>query len=132
MREELKSWLNSFYYLIISIKDIFVDIGSVLLSILKTLWYWLTSITSSLRSVFNDVIDNGAILWLYNTLNDIASLIGGPTFVIIASMFLIIITRILIAFVFKLFRLNIDYHALNEKNTKYNLKDSASRKTLFD
>lgn len=131
MREELKSWLNSFYYLIISIKDLFVDIGSVILSIFKTLWYWLTSITSSLWSVFNDVIDNGAILWLYNTLNDIASLIWGPTFVLIASMFLIIITRILIAFVFKLFRLNIDYHALNSKNQRWNVEDSKRSSSLF-
>lgn len=131
MREQFISWCNSFYRLILSIKDIVVDIWNTVFSILKTIWYWLTTLVSGLSNVFNEVLWNGALTTLYDTLNWIASYIWGPAMVIICSLFLIIVGRIIIAFVFKIFRLNIDYHALNSKNRRWNQEDSKINSNLF-
>lgn len=110
---DFADWVSTFFWYIISI--------------VKTLWYGLVSMTSWIVWLVDDVIWNGAILSLYDTLNNLANLIWGPTFVFIASMFLIIISRIIIAFIFKLFRLNIDYHALNSKSKTWNQHDSLQK-----
>ena len=117
--------------MILSIKDIVVDIWNTVFSILKTIWYWLTTLVSGLSSVFNEVLWNGALTTLYDTLNWIASYIWGPAMVVICSLFLIIVGRIIIAFVFKIFRLNIDYHALNSKTRRRNQEDSKINSNLF-
>lgn len=118
---------NWFWVLIRKIWEIFsglLEILSFLGSLIETLVYWIGSLLSWVVRLVNQIFTNGVFSSVWQAFWQIADYIWGPATVIMASLFLLAIVRIGIAFVFKLLRLNIDYHALNSKSKTYNQHDS--------
>ena len=97
-----------------------LDVLSYIGAIFKTIRYWITSLLSGLWDLIVDVIQWWVFYNVWNAFTQISSYIWWPATVFIASMLFIIMIRIFIAFIFKLFRLNIDYHSLNYKNKWWN------------
>lgn len=58
-----------------------------------------------------------------SALSKIAIFLGWPTVILFASLLVIVIIRICISFVFKLLRLNIDYHSLQSKTKWLNIRN---------
>lgn len=120
-----------FTSLINSINSIWTSIIQVLSyiwSILKALWLWLTSLLSPLWELIWQVLWNGAVSSLLQAIDRISSYIWWPATVFIMTLFVIILTRIVIWFVFKIMRLNIDYHVLQNRTEKWNRRDIAQHK----
>lgn len=110
-------FFENFIYLMQQIWNWFLDIGSFIISILWFLYYsWKTLINWLWRLIFN-VFDWWVFVNVNSAFMDISNYIGGPATVFLASLLLIAIIRVLIAFIFKLMRLNIDYNTM-DKNTR--------------
>lgn len=112
-----------FWNLIQSIQSIWtsvVQVFSYIWSILKALWLWLTSLISPLWELIDGVLSNGALSSLAQTIDYISAYIWGPATVFIMTLFILILVRIVVAFVFKIFRLNIDYNTLQNKTRTMN------------
>lgn len=103
---------NIFWNLIQSINSIWqsiINVFSYIFSILKALWLWLTSLLSPIWELISDVLWNGAISSLAQSIDRISGYIWWPATIFIMTLFVLVLTRIVIAFVFKIFRLNLDY-----------------------
>lgn len=121
--------VNSISNLTLKITNFFEPIINVvwyIISIVKTLFFWLTSLLSSSFELFKEVFEWEAITTVARYFGVIWEYIGGPATVFLASLMLLIILRIWIAFVFKLFRLNIDYNSFDKNSRKANAWDNAS------
>lgn len=130
----VSGWFSS---LITIFSNFFNSVSQVLwyiLSIFRALWYALTSILSWLRSLIVEIFNSWVFVNVARAFNNLADYIGGPAVVFISSLLIIIIFRIWVAFVFKLFRLNIDYHSLNSKNKTWNQHSvlDSQKKSLFE
>lgn len=118
---------NWFWILIKTISNLFssiVNLVSYLIWIIKALFYWLWSLLSWVRNLLVNVFDWWVFSSVWLAFNQLTTYIWVPAVVFMASLFLVIIVRIWIAFVFKLLRLNIDYHSLNNKTRTINQHDS--------
>lgn len=112
----ISNWFSILITKIVSFFTLIWNFVWYLFDIVKALFYWLTSLLSWVWKVFVNIIDLWFFSSVWNTFSQIASYIWGPVTVILSSLFLLVIFRIWIAFVFKIFRLNIDYHSLTSKN----------------
>ena len=111
----LSSWFSSFYSLISSF---FVSVWNILWyirSIFQTLWYWLTTLLSSVYDTILKVFDTSIFNYLYNWLNDLAWFIGLGGALFISSLLFVAMIRIFIAFVLRLLRLKADYKTMLKK-----------------
>lgn len=106
----LSRWLSPISYFLESIWDLLSDISSYIDSILSSIWFWLTTLITSIWKLFNETIWNGGLSSALGVINDLWDYIGGPWVVFLCSILLIIFWRIIIAFVFKVFRLSLDYN----------------------
>ena len=61
-----------------------------------------------------------------NAFTQLYDYVGGPWVFVLSSVFVLGLVRILIAFVFKIFRLNIDYNTLNKKEYSANAWERSS------
>lgn len=104
-------WTN-----IIKFFNSIISVINYIYSMLKALWYWLTSLLTWTWQLIVQIFD----WWVFNTVwtyfNYLASYIGYPAVIFISTLLFFIIFRIWVAFVFKIFRMNIDYHSLTSKN----------------
>lgn len=100
-----------------------LDILSFLDSLINTLVYWIGSLLSWVVRLVSQIFTNGVFSSVWQAFSQLSTYIWGPATVIMASLLLLAIVRIGIAFVFKLLRLNIDYHSLNNKSKTYNQHD---------
>ena len=103
---------SMFWNLIQSINSIWssiINVLSYIWSILKALWLWLTSLLTPIWELISSVLWNGAISSLAQSIDSIASYIWWPAVVFIMTLFMVILVRIVVAFVFKILRLNFDY-----------------------
>lgn len=103
------SFISQLYYVIRDWFNIVWDVFSSIWSILSTLWYWAITLFSNLLSLIKQVFEWYVFENLPNWFNQLSQFIGGPATVFVMTLLFIVIVRIWIAFVFKIFRLNIDY-----------------------
>ena len=84
-------------------------------SIFSTLWFWVKTLLSWIWSLIIYIFDWSIFTYLYNWFVDLSWYIwyGGAYFV--SSLLFVIMVRIVIWFVFKMFRLNIDYKTMKTR-----------------
>lgn len=97
-----------------------VSAFSYIIGIFKTLWFWLTSLLSWLWDLINQVFTWGVFDTLWIAFNQLQYYIWTPATIFITTLFAICIFRIWLAFVFKIFRLNIDYKPKSPSEKTYN------------
>lgn len=98
--------------------DPIINVVWYIISIVKTLWFWLTSLLTSSFELFKQIFEWEAITTTAKYFGVIWEYIWGPATVFLASLFVLIILRIWIAFVFKIFRMNLDYKISWKKSWK--------------
>ena len=126
MYDSIVNAISNFTIKISNFFEQIVNFVWYLVSIVKTLRYWLTSLLSASFDLFKQVFEWEAITTTITYFWKIAEYIWGPATTFLASLFIIIILRIWIAFVFKLFRLNIDYNSFDKNTRKANAWDRSS------
>lgn len=121
---------NRFWLLLNRFVSFFQSVIEIIwywVSIFKTIFYWIGSLFGSVYDLFKEIISGSVIVNVWKAFGDLASYIWWPAVVFISSLLLVVIVRIVIAFVFKMLRLNIDYHTLNSKSKRWNQKDSIEK-----
>lgn len=95
--------------------DIIESIVSFLLWILWFVWYaWKTLITWVYKLLYR-IFDWWVFINVNKAFIQISEYIWWPATVFLSAILLLVITRIVIAFVFKIFRRDLDYNALQRK-----------------
>lgn len=84
-------------------------------SIIKTLWFWIKTLLSWTWSLIQDLFNWSLFDYLANWFNDLQLYIGFPWVIFMFSILFVIMIRIIIAFVFRMFRLNVDYKTMKTK-----------------
>lgn len=85
-----------------------IDFFNSVWSIISTLRFWLKSLFSWLRSFIDQVLSGQLFSFLWDWFSSLTGWLGfGATF--ISWFLLLVFLRIIIAFVFKIFRFNVDY-----------------------
>lgn len=105
----LVEWFNLFVSKIIWFFNSIITVINYVFSILRTLWYWLTSLLSWIWSLIVDVFNWTVFDLISDWFIQLSLYIWVPWIVFISSLFLIVLLRVVISFIFKFFRLNIDY-----------------------
>lgn len=84
-------------------------------SVIKTLWYWIKTLLSWTWSLIEWIFNWSLFEYLATWFNDLQLYVGfaGATF--IASILFVIMVRICIWFVFRMFKLNVDYKTMKTK-----------------
>lgn len=95
-----------------------IKVFNYIWDILKALWFWLTSLLSWVWDLAVEVLDGWVFLNVVRAFETISWYIWWPATIFLGTMLFVIVFRIFVAFVFKLFRLNIDYH--EDKSRSYN------------
>ena len=126
MYDSIVNAISNFTLKISGFFEPIINVVWYIISIVKTLWFWLTSLLTSSFELFKEVFEWEAITTVAYYFGVIWEYIWGPATVFLASLMLLIILRIWIAFVFKLFRLNIDYNSFDKNTRKANAWDNAS------
>lgn len=112
----LVQWFNSFVNFFVKLWNNIIDVLNYIYSIIKTLWYWLTSLLTWIWDLISDVFNWTLFGYVSDWLVDLSFFIWSPATVFIASVMLLVILRIWISFVFKIFRLNVNYTTMLKKN----------------
>lgn len=131
----LKQVALNLQQLVNNITDIWNNVISFLwqlLGIVKTIFYWLTSLLGAVWDLFYSLVlevdpfyqVNRAFVYLSNY-------IWWPATVFISTLLVVAILRIWIAFVFKILRLNIDYNTLQKKTTDANVEANKRKSAIF-
>ena len=106
----LLDFFSSFYDLLVNFYDWLMSVLGSIAWILASIWYWFTTLTSWILNIqFVEIFNNGALVKANQTLIDLWWLIWGPAVVFLCSIILLVIARVVVAFVFKILRLNLDY-----------------------
>lgn len=117
---------ENFLYFMQQLWNAFLEIWSFIVSIFWFIYYaWKTLIVWIAKLIWS-VVDWWVFVNVNRAFDVISDFIGGPATIFIAALFLIIIIRILIAFVFKMMRLNIDYNTFDKNTRKANAWDNSS------
>lgn len=117
--EKIVKILQSISDFFIAFYDAVIDLCSYILSILWFIRYWWKTLLVWIFKLIVSVLDWWVFVNVARALHDLSEYIGGPAVIFIASLLFIAVIRILVAFVFKLLRLNIDYKPKwNEKTRK--------------
>lgn len=120
---------NWFWLLLNRLVSFFQSVVEIIwywVSVFKTIFYWIGSLLGSVYDLFKEIIGGSVIVNVWKAFWDLASYIWWPAVVFISSLLLVVIIRILIAFVFKILRLNIDYNSFDKQTRKANSWDNAS------
>lgn len=111
---------ENFIYFMQQIWNAFLEIWGFIVSILWFLYYaWKTLIIWVAKLLWN-ILDWDVFINVNRAFDIISDFIGGPATIFMASLLFIIVVRILIAFVFKMMRLNIDYNSFDKNTRKSN------------
>ena len=109
---------NWFGQLIRSIWDLFswiVSFFNYALDIISALFFGFGSLLSWIWDLIAKVFDWGVFVNVWRCFDILSDYIWWPATVFIATLLLVIVFRIFIAFIFKILRLNIDYHNTQSK-----------------
>lgn len=123
--EKIASILQSLWDFFVSVSNVISDVASFLISILGFLWYAWKTLIVWVYKLFVRIADSGVFRSTSTAILNLSDYIWFGAYFIYALLFVIII-RIIIAFVFKLLRLNIDYNALDKNTRIANSWDRAS------
>lgn len=129
--DRLTNAFTWFWKTVISFFDTLSSIISWWVAIVKALFFGLTSLLSKVWDLAVQILDWWVFVNVGRAFDTIASYIWWPATVFLASMLFLVIVRTVIAFVFKIFRLNIDYHTDRAKTEKYAVEDSKRNHNLF-
>lgn len=113
----LVEWFNVFVNKFVSFCNSVVSVLSYIWSLLKTLWFWLTSLLSWVWDLVVQLFNWTIFDYVGSAFSSISYYIWTPAVIFLSSLFLIVILRVAIALVFKIFRLNIDYNNTSSSNT---------------
>lgn len=105
----LFSLFQRFFNIVINFFSSILNFFTWLWSILSTLWFGAKTLFSKVIELVNEIFNwwlFDYVLWRFN---ELVLFIGRPAVLFISTLFFVVLVRIGIAFVFKMFRLNIDY-----------------------
>lgn len=122
---------NWFGILIKNITWFFNNVTTVLwyiLSILKALWFWLVSLLSWIWDLIVKVFDWGVFSNVWSTFWTLTDFIWVPAVVFISTLFLIIIFRIWLSFVFSIFKMDLKYKTMQKQEHDYAVANDPKRK----
>lgn len=125
--EKITNFLHSISDFFIAFYDSVVDIFWYILSILWFIWYWWKTLIVWVYKLLLSIFDSWTFVNVSLAFHDLGDYIGGPAVVFIGALFFIILVRIIVAFIFKLLRLNVDYHSLSDKSRWWNKRDFFSK-----
>lgn len=92
-----------------------LDVLWTIRSIIETLWFWLKTLTIASWDLIVWVFDWSLFEYLFNWFNSLTGFIGLWWTLFVVSLLSVVIIRIVIWFVFKMFRLNVDYKTMKTK-----------------
>lgn len=121
---------NWFWILIKSITTFFNNITSVLsyiLSIFKSLWFWLTSLLSWVWDLIVNVFEWGVFSNVWSAFSYLTDYIWVPAVVFISTLFLIAIFRIWLSFVFSIFKMDLKYKTMQKKEHDFAVANDPRR-----
>lgn len=101
------------------------------ISIIQAIFYWLTSLLSKVWDLAIQIFDWWVFTNVGRAFEILSAYIWWPATAFLGVMLFLIIVRIAIAFVFKIFRLNIDYHTDRAKTDKINAEEYKKSHNLF-
>lgn len=126
----LLNWFSDLIRNIVSIWQSIINIISYWLWIVKALRYWMISLCSWIRQLILQAFNSWVFVNVAKAFSELTNYIWAPAVIFIATLFLFVLVRIAIAFVFKLLRLNIDYHTLNSQTRRWSQKDDMQNSKL--
>lgn len=110
----------------VAIYEILVNIASFIISAIWFIYFaWKTLIVWVARLLY-DVLDGSVFYNVNRAFVYISDYIWWPATIFLSALLLIIIIRIIIAFVFKLMKMNIDYNSFDKQSRKANAWSNAS------
>lgn len=131
MWKELINVLSSIWTWIIDFFNSLSSIISTVISIFKTLIYWATTLFTWTIKLVIQIFEWWVFDSVAQSIDYISSYIWWPATVILMSVLFIIIVRIWIAFVFKILKLNIDYHTKRSQTDRRAVEDMKRSSSLF-
>ena len=115
--------IRSLWTLFNSLVDIVANIGSFLISILWFLWYGWKTLLVWIRKLLNYIFEWWVFINVNRAFVQISQYIWWPATIFLSALLFLIIVRIIVAFVMKLLRRNVDYHALNDRTEYLNKRE---------
>lgn len=115
LTETIGGWFSSLYNSIQSIWQTIVNIWTSILSILSTLWYWVKTLISWVWNLILQVFQWELFYNVWKMFYYLSDLIWGPATIFMITLFIVIIVRIGVSFVFNLLKLNVWYKTLQKK-----------------
>lgn len=113
------------------VAQLFMNFVSYVVSILWFIWYaWKTLILWVYRLLVY-IFDNWVFINLQRAFLFISDYIWNQATVFLFALLFVAIVRVIVAFVFKILRLNLDYNTLQRETTRNNLDISRKRFNLF-
>lgn len=92
-----------------------IDFFNNVLSIFEVLWFWIKTLLSWVWKLITEIFDWTLFDYLFNWFNDLSLYIWYSGALFISSILFVVIIRIIISWVFKMFRLNQDYNTMKTK-----------------
>ena len=114
--------------------DFFNSLSSIIssiISVVQALWYWLTTLLSAVRELIVQLFEWYPFINTASAFGIISNYIGWTATVFFATILFVIIIRIWVSFVFRILKLNIDYHSSRANTEKYAAEDSKRNHNLF-
>lgn len=112
-----------FWNLIQSINNIWtsiIDVCSYIIWIFKAIFFGVWSLCTSVFQLSFHIFESDVFNNVSTAFEYVSWYIWWPATIFIATMLFVVIVRIAVAFVFKLFRLNIDYNRNKSQINAYN------------
>lgn len=101
--------LQRFFNIVINFFSSILNFFTSLWSILSTLWYGAKTMFSKVIELVNDLFSWSLLGYVSSTFNDLVFYLWIKRTLFFSTLFVVILVRIWIAFVFKVLRLNMDY-----------------------
>lgn len=111
----LVDWFNVFVNKFVAFCNIIISVLSYIWSIIKTLWYWLTSLLTGAWELITDFFSWYIFDYLGYWFTFLTNYIWVWPVVFMSSLLLLILLKIWISYVFKIFRLNLDHKVFSKK-----------------
>lgn len=132
--QNISDWSSVLTTRITTIWNSILNVLSYVVRIFQAIRYALTSLLTSAKELLSQVIEWDVFFQVWSALSKLTDYLWWPAVVFLATMLLLALFRIAIAFVFKILKLNLDYHSTWEKQRSENKRVSVSEayKSLFD
>lgn len=107
--DTISSWFSQFFFQITKFFNWVLSVLSYIWSILEALWYWLVTLVSWTYDMIVDLFDTNLFTITADAFNYVSWYIWNWWTWFVATLMFMAILRIWFAFLFKHFRMNIDY-----------------------